>query len=489
MPGVAKNSNDSSCLHARLQTVPSAGRVPGQRRAKGQCPETDTRVGCLVGVNRWSQFWNANHRFLRGLAPPERQVFVREADRIRYVPLSPRRQLAFAAAGFFGFAALLIILFAFLMQSSRVDELTVALAESQASRQFLLNSINARENKADSSLELENDIVAVTKLAEQTRAFQDDLAIAQSRLRDADAEDRSKLDAMQEATTRQLQALETALRTLEGRGSRLKSSLAGLETGSQAAQAARPPAPAEEPQQAAMLLDDLERRSISLQTTQKELLARLADSAAVNISRAERAIRVSGIDLDRLLGDMANHSAARGGPFVPFVPEAYASASLPSDPDSADARKIDRLETLQNILKAMPLATPMTKYEVVSGFGSRLDPFNSRPAMHYGLDFIGASGSAIRATAAGQVTYVGWKDRYGKTVEIDHGMGFQTRYAHMSKLAVRRGQEVRTGDIVGEMGSTGRSTGPHLHYEILFNGEPRDPMRFIRAGSHVLDKS
>ena len=131
----------------------------------------------------------------------------------------------------------------------------------------------------------------------------------------------------------------------------------------------------------------------------------------------------------------------------------------------------------------------MKNYEVVSGYGVRNDPFTGRPAMHYGLDFIGSSGSAIRATAPGEVSYIGWKAAYGKTVEIDHGMGFRTRYAHLNKIAVRRGQNVKTGDIVGEMGSTGRSTGAHLHYEVLFNDEPRDPMRFIRAGAHVPDKS
>lgn len=411
---------------------------------------------------------------------------MREGDRIRHAPLSPRHQLAFAAGGFFGFACLLVVVFAYLMQSSRVDELSVALAESQASNQFLLNSMNTREGDIGSrAQDLENDIAAVTKLAKQTRAFQDDVAVAQSRLRDANAEDRAKLAVMQAAASRQIQELDTALRTMQGRGSRLKSSLAGIETGPQT----RPATPAKGQAQAVVYMDDLDRRMASLQTTQKELLARLADSASVNIGRAERAIRVSGLDLDKLLGDMTNRKTGRGGPFVPLAPEAYTAASVPNDAPGADASKIDRLETLQRILKAMPLATPMKNYEIVSGYGIRNDPFTVRPSMHYGLDFIGSSGSAIRATAPGEVSYIGWKAAYGKTVEIDHGMGFRTRYAHLSKIAVRRGQEIKTGDIVGEMGSTGRSTSAHLHYEVLFNDEPRDPMRFIRAGAHVPDKS
>lgn len=486
MPTEPSNPRKAGRPHVRLKTDPGTGRVPDQCGAAGRCPETATQVGYLVRVSRLAKVWNARHRLLRRLAPRERQVFVREGDRIRYVPLSPRRQLAFAAAGFFGFACLLVVVFAYLMQSSRVDELSVALAESQASNRFLLNSMGTREGKADSpSQDLENDITAVTKLADETRAFQDDVAAVQSRSRDAGAEDRAKLAAMQDAANRQLQALETALRTMEGRGSRLKSSLAGIEAGPQI----QPAAPAKSQTERVVYVDELERRMATLQSTQKELLARLADSASVNIGRAERAIRVSGIDLDKLLGDMTNRKGGRGGPFVPLAPEAYTAASLPGDSSGTDAGKIDRLETLQRILKAMPLATPMKKYDIVSGYGIRNDPFTGRPAMHYGLDFIGSSGSAIRATAPGEVSYIGWKAAYGKTVEIDHGMGFRTRYAHLSKIAVRRGQEIKTGDIVGEMGSTGRSTGAHLHYEVLFNDEQRDPMRFIRAGSHVLDKS
>ncbi len=418
----------------------------------------------------------------RALAPPPRQMLVREG--VRYVPHSPRRQLGFAAAGFFGLAALLVIVFAYLMQSSRVDELSVALAESQASNQFLLQSMKVREGNPDSlAQDLENDIAAVTKLSEQTRAFQDDVAAAQSRSRNASADDRAKLAAMQDAASRQVQELDTALRTMQGRGSRLKSSLAGIEAGSQIQPASSAKG------QTVITIDDLDRRMASLQSSQKELMARLADSASVNIGRAERAIRVSGIDLDKLLGDMTNRKGARGGPFVPLAPEAYTAASVPGDAGNADAGKIDRLETLQRILKAMPLATPMKNYEIVSGYGVRSDPFTGRPAMHYGLDFIGSSGSAIRATAPGEVVYTGWKAAYGKTVEIDHGMGFRTRYAHLNKIAVRRGQEIKTGDIVGEMGSTGRSTGAHLHYEVLYNDEARDPMRFIRAGAHIPDKS
>lgn len=446
-------------------------------------------------VSRLSQIWlsqirNARHRVLGRLAPRERQVFVRERDRVRYVQFSPRRQLAFAAAGFFGLAIVLIAGLASILQGHRVDELSVALAESQASHRFLLSSLSEYHEKVEAIAQgLESDAGAVAKLVEQSRDLQDDAAAARARLRESDVEDRARLAALQDAIERQLQSLEAALRAFEGRGTRLKSSLAGLQTEPRTARTAQAPSPLKGQEHLAVRVGDLEQRLAALQATQNGLLSRLADNAAINIGKAERAIRLSGLDVDRILRDLASQKTGRGGPFVPLRSDTSSSANAaPSSPGAADAKKLDRWETLQQILKAMPLAVPMANYDVVSGFGSRTDPFNGRPAMHYGLDFTAPLGSAIRATAPGRVSFVGWKGRYGKTVEIDHGMGFHTRYGHMSKLAVRRGQEVKAGDIIGEMGSTGRSTGPHLHYEVLFNGEQRDPMRFIRAGFHV-DKS
>ena len=112
----------------------------------------------------------------------------------------------------------------------------------------------------------------------------------------------------------------------------------------------------------------------------------------------------------------------------------------------------------------------------------RLDPFLGRPAMHTGLDFRGEIGDPVRATATGKVTIAGWSGGYGKMVEIDHGNGFATRYGHLSEILVKVGQTVQIGQTIGLVGSTGRSTGPHLHYETRIDGEAVDPQKFLRAG-------
>jgi murein DD-endopeptidase MepM/ murein hydrolase activator NlpD len=120
--------------------------------------------------------------------------------------------------------------------------------------------------------------------------------------------------------------------------------------------------------------------------------------------------------------------------------------------------------------------------DVTSGFGIRMDPFLGRPAMHTGLDLRAAAGDPVHATAAGRVVTAGWSGGYGNMVEIDHGHGLSTRYGHLSKILVSVGDKVGIGQVIGRVGSTGRSTGPHLHYETRVDDEAVDPHKFLRAG-------
>ena len=115
----------------------------------------------------------------------------------------------------------------------------------------------------------------------------------------------------------------------------------------------------------------------------------------------------------------------------------------------------------------------------------RIDPFLSRPAMHTGLDFRGETGDPVHVTADGTVTSAGWSGGYGKMVEVDHGNGFATRYGHMSEIDVKVGQQVKHRPDPRQVGTTGRSTGPHLHYETRIDGEAVDPQKFLRAGSKL----
>ena len=189
-----------------------------------------------------------------------------------------------------------------------------------------------------------------------------------------------------------------------------------------------------------------------------------------------------GIDAGRTT--ISERPGAMGGPFVP--PRA------PTDANGLE-RQIYRiniariqLHRLTHALHRVPVRKPLEgEIDLASGFGVRQDPFNGSPAMHTGLDIHGENGDPVRASADGTVTAAGWTGGYGRAVDIDHGNGLSTRYAHLSAIEVRVGQSVKSGQIVGKVGSTGRSTGPHLHYETRVRGEAVDPQKFLRAGARL----
>ena len=204
-----------------------------------------------------------------------------------------------------------------------------------------------------------------------------------------------------------------------------------------------------------------------------------------DIAAAENVIARTGLDTDVMLLRLAESQRddGRGGPYVPV------SASL--DPETDDpslqalGSHVERWDGLRQLLLQLPLAEPMDEFRSTSGFGVRVDPINGRHAYHAGLDFAGPMGTTIRVTSPGVVVHAGVKGGYGRMVEIDHGLGIHTRYAHLSAILVEVGDEVGYRAPIGRLGNSGRSTGPHLHYEIHLDGEQIDPAPFIDAGRYV----
>lgn len=168
---------------------------------------------------------------------------------------------------------------------------------------------------------------------------------------------------------------------------------------------------------------------------------------------------------------------AIGGPFIEPQIEDEFGRSLAAL-DSA----LLELEQTRAVARRLPLASPAPENDITSNFGNRLDPFFGRLALHAGIDFRAETGTRIRSTAAGTVTTAGAAGGYGNMIEIDHGNGVSTRYAHLAAVLVAVGDRVKADQVIGKSGSTGRSTGPHLHYEVRLNGEAVDPIRFLRAG-------
>lgn len=150
--------------------------------------------------------------------------------------------------------------------------------------------------------------------------------------------------------------------------------------------------------------------------------------------------------------------------------------------------KMDRLEAVKSLLDQLPLGAPVDNYRLSSTFGNRTDPKSGKPEFHPGVDIPGQLGTVIKATAPGKVVSAGWKGLYGRVVEIDHGNGIRTRYGHLNQTLVRPGQQVTLDDRIGEMGDSGRSSGPHLHYEVLVSDEYEDPLNFLRAGRYIFKR-
>jgi murein DD-endopeptidase MepM/ murein hydrolase activator NlpD len=220
-----------------------------------------------------------------------------------------------------------------------------------------------------------------------------------------------------------------------------------------------------------------------LQTSLDRVEARqTATLNTIEESYDTKAKRIRGVLVD--LGLDPGKTPAQSGVGGPYIP-----ATVPANAGAFERQlfriKIARthIDRMTRTLGAVPVRKPIVgEIDLSSSFGVRSDPFGRGPAMHSGLDFRGDTGDPVRATANGTVVSAGWNGGYGKMVEIDHGNGISTRYGHMSEIIVKVGQSIRIGQTVGKIGSTGRSTGPHLHYETRIEGDAVDPQKFLRAG-------
>jgi murein DD-endopeptidase MepM/ murein hydrolase activator NlpD len=243
-----------------------------------------------------------------------------------------------------------------------------------------------------------------------------------------------------------------------------------------------PPAPARDRKAAIGVDSTLARLHASLdrvEARQALALTSMEQSYDAKARRIRGILADLGVDAGKM--SLAGDSSATGGPFIP--------ARLPTDA-AAFERQAHRVsiariqfERLTRTLGNVPVRKPMPgDADLSSGFGVRMDPFIKQPAMHTGLDFQAQIGDPVRATANGKVAVAGWQGGYGKMVEIDHGNGLKTRYGHLSEIEVSVGQPVKIGQVVGRVGTTGRSTGPHLHYETRVGSDAVDPQKFLRAG-------
>ena len=237
----------------------------------------------------------------------------------------------------------------------------------------------------------------------------------------------------------------------------------------------------------ARLVDELEYQLTALRDSQEDLVRRLQIRTGETVAGVEEMIVATGLDIESLLAAAPSELlVGRGGPLVAIDrPTDGPGAATFAQSVFAVETQLERWNLLEEILGIIPLISPIDSYYISSQFGMRRDPFNGQRAMHNGIDLAGQFNSPLYAPAPGVVTKAGTWGSYGRMVEIDHGFGIITRYGHMEEVQVNRGDVIGFRDQIGLMGRSGRSTGTHVHYEVLFNDIPQDPTKFIKAGQHV----
>ncbi len=374
-------------------------------------------------------------RSLMGRWFPTRYVYLRDGDEVRAWALTPGRQALGAAA------AVLLSGWCLIASGGFAYDLIM---QSQADRTVARARAGSERLNADLQARLDSAVVRMTATT-------------------------GSLDEMAEMVERRHAALTNVM---------------GMFRGVDGAQAALAPAPS---------LDRADhtpvQRMLAVRMDQERLIARAEAVAQTRAERLRLAFRLAGLNPSAY---SPTSGSGLGGPLVEARDPRALAAVL--DVDEAFAVRIrsaaDNLSDMRGLADAaegMPFRRP-TSARTTSGFGVRFDPFNRHPALHQGQDFAAPLNTPIHAPAPGIVSFVGVRSGYGNTVEIDHGRGFKTRYAHLNSMAVQPGQRVVLGQRIGAMGTTGRSTGVHLHYEVWMNGRPQNPARFMRAGDQLVQQ-
>ena len=465
---------------------------------------------------------------------PERQILVRTEGRISCITLTCRAQMTAAAALLLGIGSLAYFAVGYvqferavaakqaevlraqvsnadlrLLVTDMQDQLARANAEIDGTQSRLAaigNQYGSLQGSLTSTEQQLNDLVATRdRLLAEREMLQRSLEEAQ-----ANAEvktdyaqqlatnlERNKSELVQTETQRaelaaKLHQLEKELQVASARAAEFKTTLESTERKLQQVAGEREKLTAERERLAAER--DLLRQKL------REAEARLAkgemstgantvpetkapapapaptESSAGSVGGdVEKLLAATGVDVDALLAQLGGAPKGEGGPYIAL-----------NGPKAAGEDQIKRDAVMRTLLKSLPLAAPLAHYQLESPFGARVDPINKRRGFHPGVDLAAPFRSPVYSTGPGVVTYAGNKEKYGKFVEIDHGNGIVTHYAHLHRITVVRGQKVGTHQQIGELGSTGRSTGPHVHYEVVVNGEPVDPEKFMELGKNVV---
>lgn len=336
---------------------------------------------------------------------------------------------------------------------------------------------SARDVLAEKDRTLKQTVQTNRRIGEQFDLLRRDLA----KLDGKDIESLSEYDRFVLAQHKEAAELDTAVPTADGANNPLQERISYLEEMVEQMKNDRQ-----------LLIASIQTRSEGLSDSYKDIieatgldLARLAKQpqAKTKLAALQKAMPARNTTTASASPQAEGDFSAQGGPFVPANPSQLTQEEL--DAEANMFNTLNNVLLLRDITAVMPLATPVAKGYISSHFGRRIDPINKSWAVHNGVDFVDSYGSKVLSTANGVVTMAGTMRGYGNIVEIDHGYGLTTRYAHLKKALVSEGEVVQKGTAIGVQGNSGRSTGSHVHYEVRFNEMALNPEKFIKAGNNV----
>jgi len=359
------------------------------------------------------------------------------------------------------------------------DVLSVGNASGQAGRgqpameQRLANLAAERDARAAEAIAAQGRFASAL---EQVSVMQSELLASEQRMRELEA----GVDVMQ-ATLQRTLAERPEAAPEPARAEEVSVAL-DILTGELKNAATARAAAEEEAEEARLQAREVAAERDAIVASHDEIFAQLEDAVSVSLEPLDRMFEAVGIDQDALLRTVKQGYSGQGGPLTPMAYSTRGTAAI----TEGEARATEILVSLDKVNRyriaadKMPLAMPVhSAFRYTSPYGKRWG------RMHEGVDMAGPVGTPVHSTAEGVVTFAGWQRGYGNVIKVEHALGTETRYGHLSRIHVKAGQKVSRGARIGDMGNTGRSTGPHLHYEVRVNGKAVDPLRFIKAAQNV----
>jgi murein DD-endopeptidase MepM/ murein hydrolase activator NlpD len=356
------------------------------------------------------------------------------------------------------------------------------LTDSQRSAFAVLDQL---ENFEDATHEQR---AALTELAELRRTLVTQLAAREQQL-DRVTDQRDQVRALVDDFEKSIAGADGLLQSVEEEKSSLKTRLAAMQAQLRDVSAQRDAGRRAE-LSLRWRIAQIESQLAEERTGGKLAQLWLKDWVLGSATALEDLFQQTGLDINDMIARATDSELGQGGPFQTVAANAGNASSVPpvATPPVADpiVNEIQRLAALQKLARSLPLGSPLDHYSLTSPFGKRRDPITNEWAFHGGLDFAAAPSSKIRATAPGRVVHAGPLGPYGNTVEIDHGMGVTSRFGHLKSVNVQVGEQIEFRQVIGVIGSTGRSTGRHLHYEVRVDGTAMDPAKFLNTGRYLV---